>query len=338
MTDHSFGRRRAFTLVELLVVIAVIALLIGVLLPALGSARGAARQAQGASLQRQMLIGMATYTAENNDRIPGLNTTGRRLEQQQSGTDAQRLNRSPELPVQNFDWMTPALNGEGLSSDRAQRFLELLNDFADPSQREQIGTDRVQNATQEFTNALNERGTVPAPSFFMPTSWQYAGVEVPGPSTPGSLNPSVFGQLTQMANLVELPQSWNNRTIAIGSGSEKVAIADGFVDLSDANYRVDVGIWVAPAMQRYGAFLAEPPILENSINYGNFERSGGFSDRLAFRHSGRINAGFWDGHVETLDREQVQNPALWYPTGSTFRGTGSTEASRQYYNAGDLMN
>ena len=61
---------RAFTLVELLVVIAVIALLIGVLLPALASGRTAARLAVSMSNMRQITIAAVQYSHANNDDWP----------------------------------------------------------------------------------------------------------------------------------------------------------------------------------------------------------------------------------------------------------------------------
>lgn len=62
------GKREqyGFTLIELLVVISIIALLIGILLPALGGARESARRVQCLSNQRQVVIAMSTYAADND--------------------------------------------------------------------------------------------------------------------------------------------------------------------------------------------------------------------------------------------------------------------------------
>jgi prepilin-type N-terminal cleavage/methylation domain-containing protein len=62
--------RGAFTLVELLVVIAVIALLIAILMPALARARQAALRVQCASNLRQIGLGMRAYAVENRDALP----------------------------------------------------------------------------------------------------------------------------------------------------------------------------------------------------------------------------------------------------------------------------
>ncbi len=61
----------AFTLVELLVVIAVIAVLVGMLIPALSQAREAGYKVQCLSNMRQIGLGLNSYAAAYKNHIPG---------------------------------------------------------------------------------------------------------------------------------------------------------------------------------------------------------------------------------------------------------------------------
>jgi prepilin-type N-terminal cleavage/methylation domain-containing protein len=63
-------RRAGFTLVELLVVVAILAVLIALLLPALGRARYVAKNTLCAANQRQIAIGAISYAAGNADYYP----------------------------------------------------------------------------------------------------------------------------------------------------------------------------------------------------------------------------------------------------------------------------
>lgn len=56
--------RRAFTLIELLITVAIIAVLLGTLLPALGAARDSARRAVCMSNQRQLLAAWMMYASD----------------------------------------------------------------------------------------------------------------------------------------------------------------------------------------------------------------------------------------------------------------------------------
>jgi len=67
--DARFGSRRAFTLVELLVVIVIIAILASLLLPALAAAKAKAQAAQCLNNTRQLMVGWRMYGEDSNDYI-----------------------------------------------------------------------------------------------------------------------------------------------------------------------------------------------------------------------------------------------------------------------------
>ncbi len=64
------NHRRAFTLIELLTVIAIIGILAAIIIPVVGRVRDQARQAQSASNLRQWGIATQLYVAENRNLLP----------------------------------------------------------------------------------------------------------------------------------------------------------------------------------------------------------------------------------------------------------------------------
>jgi prepilin-type N-terminal cleavage/methylation domain-containing protein/prepilin-type processing-associated H-X9-DG protein len=68
--------RRAFTLIELLTVIAIIGILAAIIIPTVGKVRETARASQCVSNFRQIGMGIQLYTQDNQQRLPGPLYTG----------------------------------------------------------------------------------------------------------------------------------------------------------------------------------------------------------------------------------------------------------------------
>src|SRR5205085_736694 len=117
--------KRAFTLVELLVVIGIIALLISVLLPALAKARKAANTVKCAANLRSITQAMRIYASQNRDAILGSAwTTGRFIYGEMDTNTASpppgTINGGPVTDsncptvIQIFDWASPVSQIMGL--------------------------------------------------------------------------------------------------------------------------------------------------------------------------------------------------------------------------------
>src|SRR5206468_13002025 len=68
---------RAFTLLDLLVVIAIIAIQAGLLLPALGRGKAKAHNAACVNNLRQLVIATRLYSDDNQERLPSAEKIGR---------------------------------------------------------------------------------------------------------------------------------------------------------------------------------------------------------------------------------------------------------------------
>lgn len=67
---YNVGRRKAFTLIELIIVIAIIGVLVGLLLVAVQAAREAARRTQDANNLRQVGLGIHLFCNNNRGHFP----------------------------------------------------------------------------------------------------------------------------------------------------------------------------------------------------------------------------------------------------------------------------
>jgi prepilin-type N-terminal cleavage/methylation domain-containing protein/prepilin-type processing-associated H-X9-DG protein len=97
------ARRRAFTLVELLVVIGIIAIMIAILLPALNRAREAARQVQCLSNLKQLSNAVIMFATENRGWMPGQSGGGVLIQDPSKSSIAVKTANTTEA-AENVAW------------------------------------------------------------------------------------------------------------------------------------------------------------------------------------------------------------------------------------------
>lgn len=330
------SRRCAFTLIELLVVVSIIALLVSILLPSLQRARDQAKTIVCSSQMRGLTQGLGNYTTDNNDWIPGMNTTGVRMRALGKTPTAEALRKS-NVPVQPHDWATPLLAQDfKLPNNRAERMRLVQERFRCPAQ---IGTRSTLYFSTRPDDYADFQALEPwtALSMLMPTHFQYWG---------GFYKNDKVGPVPVMSS----PQGWEAPSLKyrsevsrVGNASEKVFVADGTRYLTETGL-IDHDISSNP--EHYGSFTSSGAwwsgstaygVKNGSVNWdgnvvtpGNYPPAQGKNLSLSYRHRGgrskrgtdcrsnrgAINAAFFDGHTETLTDRASRNIRFWYPKGS----------------------
>ncbi len=322
--------RRAFTLIELLVVVAVIAILIGILLPALGRARGAAYQLQSNSTKRQLMIGLLTYATENDQWIPGTNTSGKRLQGTVSANVVTLMGQRSGMPVQVNDWMTLALGGSDLPANREHRFYTLLETYRDPAMRENLPVwVNGPAGNREMADWLeaNAKPAMAGVSYLMPMNFQLGGADAVGMVTQNSSD-----RYKELKRQHINPKNYVPRLDRVGAASVKIGIADGFRYVDDDEFNTDC----VYSHANWGSFADRSPCSKNSTAWGSGSTTGGGGLGLPFsyRHGGNMGAAFFDGHTDTLDKRASRNPVFWAPSGSIFAQSGGPGTDLDSYTFG----
>ncbi len=328
-TTYRRPRPRAFTLIELLVVVAIIALLISILLPSLGEARRLAKTVKCAANLRGICQTMNLYAADWNQAILGnAHTSGAFL------LDATHIppysdSYCPTV-CQCWDWSAPAAVVNGFSFDQQPYAADRKSRF------QQLNTMGSFLCPENDIISINYSGS----SFSVPASRMIS-------YNTSSLLQYGYGSSGKVYLDVDPTfgiscQSYTPKLSAVGNLSSKIFIADG-ARWSEAGSTPNVQLnYLTSGSSPGGQYADYGPWSAYSRAY---DTSGnGATITYSMRHGSRtpgaplnaykFNAGFFDGHAETLDGLRGSDPALSAPSGTTILPSEMTPAAISNYHVG----
>jgi prepilin-type N-terminal cleavage/methylation domain-containing protein/prepilin-type processing-associated H-X9-DG protein len=318
-------KNTAFTLIELLVVVAIIAVLISILLPSLNQARVQARAVVCMAHVRGTLTGGSTYFLDNNDFVPGPNTTGLALHQ------GGQYQYGASSPTQDWDWVSPILGQSfELPGDRLEKYEELCMTKLRCPENDERYTVRYRGPELPM---VRKTGQHPFVLSYLASPYIMTYTQ---PKRKRGESTDRSKEYLAANDVIQLPKTFEPRLTKIGKNlSDKLFLFEGakyydpriqgfdYTTTTDAS-----GLSGSPQ----GNFYARGPAFttgDGEIPYWIFSNDA-FSvselyQRVGLRHNGRMIPGFFDGHAEAMNAKQMMEPSLYVPSGSTVNAAKQTE-------------
>jgi prepilin-type N-terminal cleavage/methylation domain-containing protein/prepilin-type processing-associated H-X9-DG protein len=277
-------RPRAFTLVELLVVIGIIAILISILLPALQKARDKALAVQCASDQRQMYLACQMFAQDNKDHLPRPGLAGE--DGALTGTDANDIDKKVHFALPASGTADFNVGGMWRYIQGFETRKDALKCGSDNGEQVRYGSIQRVPGERNFSYSFNA-ATMGSNDRTMAYSWLAAWCKPPVKAGPGRTLGIKLGSVKGAAERIYI--------------FEEIGPNDGLC-LDPVNNEDDT-----PSGRHAGQkFL-------NAMRDGNRNSP----TYRAWKKAGRGNHCFFDGHVELLAPGDIIDrttfPNYWWP-------------------------
>ena len=273
--------RFAFTLVELLVVIGIIAMLIAILLPALNGARSASQRVQCAAQIQQILATAHNHAVTHNGfmplvgilRVPQVNPPG--------------LNDPTES---NYEYLNFA--PYGVNNALMCFTASLARDIGDSRIFDAASVDDLNTAQMDphgFLRIFRCPSHLPDPGPLYGPALYLGAATTPGVQWLGWLESQSYIYNEAALGWDDSMGRTRGQLSRIGSQSQTMIMADG---LGGNVTRLDYGFSTVYNKTTGGPITLADAFLGDAA-------AGDPQNFDSVRHQGKMNVGFFDGHVET---------------------------------------
>ena len=303
---HSDRRARAFTLVELLVVIGIIGLLVGILLPTLNRARRAARNVQCQANIRQLVLGEIQYFADSKYQFaPYYNGGG-----------------TPAAPPFQIEWMQQVAKPRSWDKVRLCPEAQQVN----PAFPEAPGTNQAGAAFYHW-------GPYGRAMQYFDDTWKPGDPPKQLAGSYGFNGYCLRAYSTQFAQATNVPATWSGNDGSLAGGGQAGDLRRLWVPPLKKSAEIPIifdstwpTAWPKDLTQSATDADGVPFSLYAPAGAGGMDIANNWKRVVIARHRMTINVGFLDGHVVNVELPDLYKLPWHGPATGTLAWRPPTQA------------